>query len=147
MSIWYCLNDASRAMINPSIDARVRDTPSVSVWLTTDATCGNSSTGYSDAPTQKKVTALGLYITPPSHQRHQRGRLSALPAPTTMMLPRSASIAYTICWDSSGMSMTPTGNIRPGFAVVDVPWLAAVAGHQGVDGLGDFQRLQPEPAR
>ena len=62
MSIWYCLNDASRARINPSIEAMVRDTPSRSVWLTTDATCGRSSTGYSDAPMQKNVTRSGRYI-------------------------------------------------------------------------------------
>lgn len=36
-------------------------------------------------------------------------------APTTMMLLRSASTACTTCWDFSGMSITPTGNISPGF--------------------------------
>ena len=62
MSIWYCLNAASRARIRPSIDATVRETPSLSVWLTTDATCGSSSTGYSEAPMQKNVTRSGRYI-------------------------------------------------------------------------------------
>ena len=116
MSIWYCLKDASRARINPSIDARVRDTPSLSVWLTTDATCGNSSTGYSDAPMQKKVTRSGRYINAAEAIRV----INVVDFPrcavaTTMMLSISASIACTRWACSSGMSTIPTGNTRPGF--------------------------------
>ena len=44
-----------------SMVATVRETPSVSVMLTTLATWGISSTGSSEAPTQKKVTRSGRY--------------------------------------------------------------------------------------
>lgn len=116
MSIWYCLNAVSRARIKPSIDATVLDTPSLSVWLTTDATCGSSSTGYSEAPMQKNVTRSGRYISAAEVIKD----ISVVDLPrwavaTTMMLSISASMAWTRCACSSGMSTTPTGNTKPGF--------------------------------
>lgn len=65
---------------------------------------------------QKNVTRAGLYIVAAEHISVIK--VVVLPrclAPTTITLLRSASTACTTCLDSSGMSMTPTGNIRPGF--------------------------------
>ncbi|CNM98359.1 Uncharacterised protein [Mycobacterium tuberculosis] len=117
MSILARRNASSRASISASMVLKMRSMPSASLGDTISVTCGSDTIWAMVAPPmQKNVTRSGVYIVAAEHI--SAIKVVVLPrclAPTTMMLLRSASTACTTCWDSSGMSITPTGNISPGF--------------------------------